>query len=46
MSVVIDASALFAVLLQENGSDTVVPLMRGAHMSALNASECFARVVD
>jgi PIN domain nuclease of toxin-antitoxin system len=46
MSVVIDASALLAVLLQENGSDTVVPLMRGAHMSALNASECFARVVD
>ncbi len=46
MSVVIDASALLAVLLQENGGDAVIPLMRGAHMSALNASECFARVVD
>src|SRR3569832_1516655 len=46
MSVALDASALLAVLLDEPGSDEVIGVMRGSVMSAVNASECFARAVD
>src|SRR3569623_811134 len=46
MSVVLDASALLAVLLDEPGSDKVIGVMRGSAISAVNASECFARAVD
>lgn len=46
MSAVIDASALLAVLLGEEGAEKVIPVMRGSMMSAVNASECFSRAVD
>jgi PIN domain nuclease of toxin-antitoxin system len=46
MSVVIDASALLAVLLDEEGADIVVPVMRGSFMSAANAFETFQRAAD
>lgn len=46
MNAVIDASALLAVLLDEQGATTVIPVMRGSAISALNASECFSRAVD
>jgi PIN domain nuclease of toxin-antitoxin system len=46
LSVVLDASAVLAVLLDEPGSDTVIGVMRGSAISSLNASECFQRVVD
>jgi ribonuclease VapC len=43
MSGVIDASALLAVLLEEPGGDTVLPLLPGAIMSAVNVSESASR---
>lgn len=43
MSGVIDASALLAVLLEEPGGDMVLPLLRGAVMSAVNVSESASR---
>lgn len=46
MNVVLDASALLAVLLNEPGGDIVLDVMRGSAMSALNASECFSKIVD
>ena len=46
MSVVLDASAVLAVLLDEPGSDILIGVMRGSARSSLNASECFQRVVD
>jgi PIN domain nuclease of toxin-antitoxin system len=46
MSAVIDASALLATLLDEDGAEAVIPVMRGSAMSAVNASECFSRAVD
>jgi len=46
VSVVLDASALLAVLLDEPGSNLVFSVMRGSAMSAVNASESFSRVVD
>lgn len=46
MTAVLDASALLCVFLNEKGCDTVVPFMRGAAISALNASESFSRAVD
>ena len=46
MSVVLDASAILAVLLNENGGAVVVPVMRGSAMSSVNASETFQRAAD
>ncbi len=46
MSVVLDASALLAMLLNEPGTGEVVAVMRGSAMSAVNASECFSRAID
>lgn len=46
MTIVLDASALLAVLLDEQGSQNVIPVMRGSLMSAVNASECFSRAID
>lgn len=46
MSVVLDASALLAVLLDEKGAEVVIPIMRGSAMSAVNASESFQRAAD
>jgi ribonuclease VapC len=46
LSVVIDASALLAVLLGETGADFVVDVLRGSRLSTVNLSECLGRVVD
>lgn len=46
MSVVLDASAVLAVLLDEPASDVVISVMRGSAISSLNAAECFQRIVD
>ncbi|WP_426264295.1 type II toxin-antitoxin system VapC family toxin [Sphingomonas sp. PWP1-2] len=46
MSVVLDASAILAVLLDEPGAEIVIPVMRGSALSAVNASETFQRAAD
>ena len=46
MSVVIDASALVATLLDEIGSEFVVERLRGSLLSAVNYSETLSRVVE
>lgn len=43
MTVVIDAAALLAVLLDERGADVVVPVLRRSLMSSLNVSEACSR---
>lgn len=46
MSIVVDAAALMAVLLDEKGSDAVLPVLRGSSMSAVNLAECCARAPE
>jgi ribonuclease VapC len=46
VTVVIDASALICVLLNEPGSETVVPVLRGSLLSAVNLSEAVAKLTD
>lgn len=46
MNVVLDASAILAVLLDEPGAEIVIPVMRGSALSAVNASETFQRAAD
>lgn len=46
MSVVIDASALLAVLLGETGADFVVDQLRGSQLSTVNLSESLGRAID
>lgn len=46
MSVVLDASALLAVLLGETGADFVVNMLRGSQLSTVNLSESLGRAVD
>ena len=46
MSAVIDAAALLAVLLDEAGSDAVLPVLRASRMSAVNLSECCSRAPE
>jgi ribonuclease VapC len=46
LSVVLDASALLAVLLGETGDDFVLDVLRGAAISAVNLSESMSRVID
>jgi PIN domain nuclease of toxin-antitoxin system len=43
---VLDASALLAVLLDEPGGDRVLPVLQGAVMSAVNLSESVSRAID
>lgn len=43
---VLDASALLAVLLDEQGADSVSPLLRDAVISTVNLSEVVARLQD
>ncbi len=38
--VVLDASALLALIQQERGAETVKPLLKSAVMSAVNIAEC------
>ncbi len=44
--VVLDASAVLAVLNGEPGADSVRPHLPGAHISAVNAAEVAAKLVD
>ena len=44
--VVLDASALLAVLRAEPGSDQVEPRLEGARIGAVNVSEVVAKLVD
>ena len=46
MTVVIDAAALMALLLDEPGGDIVAGIIRGALISTVNISECCARGVE
>ena len=46
MRLVLDASALLAVLLDEPGSDQVLPVLQEAMMSAVNPSESVSRAID
>lgn len=44
--VVLDASAVLALLNDEPGADRVWPHLPGAHLSAVNAAEVVAKLVD
>lgn len=46
MTVVIDAAALMALMLDEPGADVVMHVVRNSAMSAVNLSECLARGVE
>ncbi len=46
MSVVLDASAILAVILDEPGRERVLPVMTGASVSAINLGEVLSRAVD
>lgn len=46
MSVVLDASAILAVVLDEPGRERVLPVMTGASVSAINLGEVLSRAVD
>lgn len=46
MTVVIDAAALLAVLLDEPGAAAVLPVLRASTMSAVNVSEACSRAVE
>lgn len=44
--IVLDASALLAVLLDEPGADQVLPMMPGAELSAVNLGEILTKVAE
>jgi PIN domain nuclease of toxin-antitoxin system len=46
MTVVVDASAVMALMLNEPGADVVLAAVRRSLMSAVNVSECCARGVE
>jgi PIN domain nuclease of toxin-antitoxin system len=46
MTVVLDASAVLAVLQQERGSEAVVPLLSGACICAVNYAEVVTKLVN
>ena len=46
MSVVFDSSALLAVIFQEDGAEAAARRLSGGIVSAVNASEVIARLVD
>lgn len=46
MSVILDASAVMALMLAEEGADVVMSIVRHGAMSAVNVSECCARGVE
>lgn len=46
MTVVVDASAVMALMLDEPGADVVIEVIRGSFMSTVNVSECCARGVE
>lgn len=45
MSVILDASALLALLFDEPGGDVVLPLAKGSRLLSVNFSEVIQRVV-
>lgn len=46
MRVVLDTSAILAVLLEEPGADLVAPHMRGAEVSIINVGEVLAKAAE
>lgn len=46
MTIVVDASAVMALMLGEAGADIVMKVVRSSCMSAVNVSECCARGVE
>lgn len=46
MRVVVDASAIMALMLGEPGAEIVIAVVRRSLMSAVNVSECCARGVE
>lgn len=46
MNVILDASALLALLLNEPGSDIVLPHVRRAFISTVNISEAITRAIE
>lgn len=46
MSVVFDSSALLAIVFREYGAEAAVQRLSGGIVSAVNASEVIARLVD
>lgn len=46
MTAIIDAAALLALLLDEPGGETVLPILRASTMSAVNVSESCSRGVE
>lgn len=46
MSVVLDASAILAVLLDEPGRERVLPVMTGASVSSVNFAEVLSKCAD
>lgn len=46
MTVVVDASAIMALMLDEPGAEEVLAVVRRSLMSAVNVSECCARGVE
>ena len=43
---VLDASAVMAVLLNENGAENVAPHLRGGHISIINLAEVLAKAAE
>ncbi|MEP7349789.1 MAG: type II toxin-antitoxin system VapC family toxin [Sphingorhabdus sp.] len=46
MSVILDASAVLAVILAEEGADVVLRHMSGAHLATVNLSETMAKLME
>jgi PIN domain nuclease of toxin-antitoxin system len=46
VSVILDASAVLAVILDEDGSNFVLPHVFGAHLAAVNLSETIAKLIE
>lgn len=44
--VVLDSSALLALLLDERGADVVAPIVRGAEISIINLCEVFTKTAE
>jgi len=45
-SIVLDASAVLAVLFAEKGADAVIPRLPGAFLSCVNLAEVTSRAID
>lgn len=46
MSVILDASAVLAVILNEDGADFVMPYVYDANLAAINLSETIAKLIE